>query len=139
MKGTETGSSARSPRGLSLIEVIFAATLIGMLMIFLICLFPSSVMAIRHAEHRIKALHLAQSYLEEKRYGAFSELYAAPEDLYDVMGDDGTVYHPCDYECFDIYDADPAHLKGIRVTVTWKETSSDYSITQELHVFSLQR
>ena len=127
-------------RGLTLIEVLFATTLIGLIIIFLFCLYPSSVMAVRRAEHRMKAVQLAQSILEVKRFGPFSEL-GTPPGMYNepVKGDDGTMFTPSRYECYEISGSDPAYLKGIRVTVSWKDKDVENYITQEIYVYRIQQ
>lgn len=105
---------------------------------FLFELYPSSLMAVRRAEHRLKAVHIAQSILEEKRFAAFSTLSAPPDDMSDVRGDDGMIYRKTDYQCFDVPGSNPDYLKGIRVTVMWKERDQQYSITQEIYVYRVQ-
>lgn len=95
-------------------------------------------MAVRRAEHRLMAVHIAQSILEEKRFSPFSTLSAPPDDMSDVSGDDGMIYSKTDYQCFDVPDSNPDYLKGIRVTVVWKERDRQYSITQETYVYRIQ-
>jgi prepilin-type N-terminal cleavage/methylation domain-containing protein len=135
--GRKHDLTGRFQYGFSLIEVIMAVTILGLVIMFIFNLYPSSVLAIRHAEHRLRAVNLAQSILEEKRSGPFSAL-AAATDLKDVTGDDGVIYHPV-YEPFIVLGADPNRLRGIRVTVTWTAQEKQYAISQEAYVCNIQR
>ena len=126
----------KSQWGLSLTEVIFAASILGLVMMVLFNLYPTAILSVKVAEHKLKAANLAQSILEEKKSGKFSDLYNPPP-LTDVKGNDGVIYHPS-YVAFDVPGANPANLKGIRATVTWKERIRDYSISQELYICKVQ-
>lgn len=61
-------------RGFSLIETIFAASILSIVLMVLFNLYPSSLLAVRRAEHRLEATTLAQSILEAKRALPFSQL-----------------------------------------------------------------
>ncbi|MHB2019229.1 MAG: type IV pilus modification PilV family protein [Candidatus Xenobia bacterium] len=72
MTGLRAGGARR--QGFSLIEVIFAASLLSLVMLMMFNLYPSSLLTIRQAEHRLEATALAQSILEQYRAGPFSTL-----------------------------------------------------------------
>jgi Tfp pilus assembly protein PilV len=127
----------KTQQGLSLVELLFTISFLGVIITVFFNLLPSSVMSIRHAQHILDASMFAQSILEEKRAGAFFNLDDPPV-ISNAVGDDGTPYTYV-YETFDVAGADPSHLKGIRVTVTWKEKTRQYSISKELYVFCLKR
>jgi prepilin-type N-terminal cleavage/methylation domain-containing protein len=124
-------------RGFTLIELIFTATLLGIIIVAFFNLLPGSLMAIRHAEHRIEATSFAESILEVKRTGPFSTIEEAPTAPH-FMGNDGTMYQ---YDYLPLYftGADTKYLKGMRVTVTWKEKQSEFSLTRELYVSSIKK
>jgi prepilin-type N-terminal cleavage/methylation domain-containing protein len=137
---SETGSgplTTASCRGFTLVEVMIAATLLGFIIMVLCSLYPSSVMAIRHAEHRIQASNLAQSVIELKRSGPFSDLYAPPDSTL-VTGKDETVYEIYYSEPFLISGTDFDILKGIRVTVKWKEKEGQYSVSRETFICNIE-
>jgi Tfp pilus assembly protein PilV len=127
----------RAEKGLSMIEVMFAFALLGFILIILFSLFPTTIMAVRHAEHRLKAITIAQSLLEEKRAGSFSSL-AATAALADVIDpDDGIAFHR-DYETFSVPGGSPQNVVGIRIKVSWKEKDRDYSVKKEQYVSIIQ-
>lgn len=64
-------------RGFSLVEVIFAASLLSLVMLMMFNLYPSSLLTIRQAEHRLQATAKAQAILEQDRAGSFTVLQSA--------------------------------------------------------------
>lgn len=128
----------KSNSGLSLAEIVITVTLLGFIMMTLFNIFPSSMGAIRHAEHQMIASNLAQSILEEKMAGPFNELSIAPA-LDPVTGPDNTLYTLHDYTPFTITDTDPQYLMGIRISVSWQERNRSYTMAREIYVSSIQR
>jgi len=61
-------------RGASMLEVIFAASLLAIVFMVLLSVLPSSLFALRKGEHRAQALALAMGVLQECRSGPFSRL-----------------------------------------------------------------
>ncbi|MDQ7821353.1 MAG: hypothetical protein RDV48_01025 [Candidatus Eremiobacteraeota bacterium] len=129
----------RKPAGVSLAEIVITVTLLGFIMMVLFNLYPGSIGAIRHAEHRIIAGNFAQSIIEEKRGGSYTDLDTAPA-VADLKGGDDTLYHLENYEKFTISGADENIAKGIRVTVSWEEKDKrKFTITKEVYVSVVQR
>ncbi len=124
-------------RGFSLMELIFTATLLSVIILAFFNLLPSSIMAIRHAEHRIEATAFADSILEEKRSSPFSKIEETPA-IPPFSGNDSTSYTYV-YEPLYSPGADANHLKGMKVTVTWREKENQFSLTRELYVSSIRR
>jgi len=78
-KGAITLSGRRKVCGqkaLSLIETILAASVLSMVMMILFNLYPSSMLAVRKAEHRLQATAMAQSLLEFVRAQSFNNVMA---------------------------------------------------------------
>ncbi len=63
-------------KALSLIETILAASVLSMVMMILFNLYPSSMLAVRKAEHRLQATAMAQSLLEFVRAQSFNNVLA---------------------------------------------------------------
>lgn len=110
-------------RGFSLVELIITTTLMGFILLILFNLYPQSVMAIKHAENRLKAATLAQSLIEQKRAGPFTDIATQPtnEEIYALTGD---LPWKVDYECVAIPDTDPTKIVKVTVTVSWTERRS---------------
>ncbi|MGV8119556.1 MAG: hypothetical protein AB2L14_07335 [Candidatus Xenobiia bacterium LiM19] len=124
---------AASHRGMSLIEVIFAATFLCLIFMAMINILPLATFAIKRTEHRINASAIAQSVLEERRAGPFSSIDSQPATTQQI-GDDKTVYTI-------LYEAPPmdstvdsTKLRRIVVTVTWKERGIDLSVMREMYL-----
>lgn len=115
--------------GFSLAEVIITITLLGFIMMVLFNLYPSSIRAIRHAQHRLEASNFAQSIIETKREGPFGSFDAALSDQ--LESDDGTVFYA---ECISVTPTGAQYMKGVQVTVSWQERDDLYTTTKELFI-----
>ncbi|GMU50978.1 MAG: hypothetical protein AMXMBFR33_01240 [Candidatus Xenobia bacterium] len=73
-------------RGLSLVEVLLAAALLGLVVPFLFQLYPTSLLAIRRGENQLEATELARAALEEFRARPFAALAAGETILPSVSG-----------------------------------------------------
>jgi len=116
---------------------MFAFTILGLLVMVIFNLFPSSVLAVRQAERRLKATEIAQSLLEQKRAQSFDELGTGAA-LPPVEGEDGTVYRPV-FTPFAVDGCDEHYLRGVRITVAWKVHEMSYSLSQECYVCNIPR
>lgn len=127
----------RHSRGLSLIEVIFAFTLLGLILMVLFNLFPASVMSVKHAELRIKAIAIAQSILDNKRAAAFSSFALGAESVDDSSFDSGNEFETT-LECYNVDLTDSNNLKRMRATVVWSEKNVIYSVSKEQDICVIQ-
>ncbi|MDQ7826114.1 MAG: prepilin-type N-terminal cleavage/methylation domain-containing protein [Candidatus Eremiobacteraeota bacterium] len=134
-RGALAGKKPRE-KGLSLLEVLFTFALLSLIMMALFNVFPGTLMAVRHAEHRLVAATFAQSMLEGKRVLSFSTIDDPPLSE-DRPGDDGTIYHLV-FEVFDVTGANTLYLKGIRAAATWQEKDKSYTITEEQYVSAVE-
>jgi len=117
-------------RGFSIIETIFAASILSIVIMVLFNLYPSSLLAVKRAEHRLEATTLVQSILEEKRAGPFTALTAlSPETYYNITpppaGEDGVQLKP-KFKVFLVPNTEsawpPKRIVGLQVVVEWRET-----------------
>ncbi|MCW5867666.1 MAG: hypothetical protein KIS61_10415 [Candidatus Eremiobacteraeota bacterium] len=118
-------------RAFTLVENLLAFTLISLVLILLLNLFPSSMATVRKSEQRYKALTLAGNRLEEQTAMPFSKLVL-----------DSSEHHPVDdyqvqTEVLAIDGEDKAWLKLIRVTVSWKYRDQSRKVVRETRVHRL--
>jgi hypothetical protein len=127
--------------GLSLAELVITVTLFGFIIMLLFNIYPTSIGAIKHGQLLFESSSLAQSKIEEIRREPFTTLDAPPASVDDYFSD-RTLYH-IDYTAIDVKSLDPAvntdMLKGIRVTISWKERTNEYSIFKDLYISKIQR
>ncbi|HEY4002564.1 MAG TPA: prepilin-type N-terminal cleavage/methylation domain-containing protein [Candidatus Xenobia bacterium] len=123
-------------RGFSLVEVIFAASLLSLVMLMMFNLYPTSLLTIRQAEHRLQANSLAQAVLESYRAGPFASTYGgtatvspgvvnsfqSPSGL-PSYGIDGVQYWTEALASPSIDGAGSCRLVDLRVTCFWDERS----------------
>lgn len=110
-------------RGVSLVEVIVAVTLLALVGVFVLNLLPTSALAVRQAEHRIAAVQLSQSLLAEAALGPYDALALGEQDLPPVPLDDQVVLKPVRQvmAVTGPHAEDPAHVRRVRIVVRWTE------------------
>jgi prepilin-type N-terminal cleavage/methylation domain-containing protein len=120
-------------RGVTLIESILALSLLSVLLIVLLNLFPSSMRAVRQAEERQAAHALASSLLEQQAALPFASLTPGPpRDLPPQTID--KVRFESTLEVFRVPDSEEKFLRGLRVVVLW----GDQRVQQEVWVTSVR-
>jgi prepilin-type N-terminal cleavage/methylation domain-containing protein len=115
-------------RGFSLVELILAVSLVGLIVVFLLGLLPSGAIMIRQAEQQISATgyaqeimaHLCSVSFETLRDGAGTLTPENPGFLGDRLSSrklsDSTVLNPT----VELRTADPSdHLMEAVVTIRW--------------------
>jgi type II secretory pathway pseudopilin PulG len=60
--------------GFSLVEIIMATSLLSLVMVMMFNLFPTSLLTIRQAEHRVLAFNFAQEVVEQERAASFQSV-----------------------------------------------------------------
>lgn len=122
-------------KGFSLVELIITTTLLGFILLTLFTLFPNSVMAIKHAENRLRAASIAQSVIEIKRVGSFAYLKTdlTAQEIYAVTG--GEPYD-VKYKWEDITSPvlNPDKIQRITVTVSWTERNGPFSLYKQCDI-----
>jgi len=140
-------------RGLSLIEVIFTASLLAIVFMVLLSIFPTAMFSVRQTEHRLTANGIAGAILDGCRSGPFTNLatdqtvdLTTPGALGDILrrsnlkGDDGMVFTPTlQVGPSPTSTAPRTTLCQLTVDVSWKERSRTPDITRVLQVSSLNR
>lgn len=124
--------------GLTLVETILALSLLSVLLILLLNLFPTSLRAVRQSEQRLLATGLARSLLEEQTARPFASLTPGPLPALPERTLEKTSFQPA-LEIFQPPDSDPRYLRGIRATVSWLEGGRDNEVVQEVWVSSVRQ
>lgn len=114
-------------RGFSLLETITAIALLGLVVILVLNIFPSSVLAASSGNDRIQAENLARSLLEEARALAFEDLtlgrtpLTSPDPRFTVERE---VYVPRQGEVHQ--------TRAVRIVVRWSKGNRRSSISREV-------
>ncbi|MFN8613053.1 MAG: hypothetical protein U0931_36280 [Vulcanimicrobiota bacterium] len=139
---------------MTLIEVVFTASLLAIVFMVLLSIFPTAMFSVRQTEHRLTANNIAQAVLDECRSGPFANLVtdcsvdlSTPGALGDILrrsqqkGDDGMVFEPT-----LVVSKSPvsptlprATICQLKVEVSWKERGQNFHISRVLQLSSLNR
>lgn len=128
-------SKTRDIRALSLLETVVSGFILTLLVIFVVSLFPGSLIAIQSSESRIQADSLASNLLEEMRHRPFDKIVALP------AGQESRERSVLNYttEVGPVPGSNPLFLKKLRVVVTWTERNKERRLVRETWVHSLDR
>ena len=108
----------RLRRGFSLVELLMSFALLGLVIVLLLNLFPSSIAAVRLGEQRYRAQTMASSLLEQKMSVPFSQLLVGTRVTLPVQQFEGVDYQSR-LEVDKVTGSDPAVLRSVRVSVEW--------------------
>lgn len=133
-------------RGVNLMEVVLGASLLALVFLFMLNIFPATMIGVRKAEHRLDAAGLAESILEAARAAPFTDLVPGSYDA-DTPGalplarytcEDNTVLEP--RLTIETVPGIPAtQLLRLRLTIHWSDRSGPQTLTQELRLADLKR
>ena len=124
---------------MSLAETILASCILGLVVLAIFNLLPGSLLAMRQAEHQIRAQQLAQELLEKTRERPFEELLVGrptPQPLPEDAA--GVTFTPA-LEIYQIPATDPDLIKRIRVTVDWRFRGMTRQVSQETYRVYVRR
>ena len=140
-------------RAMTLIEVIFTASLLAIVFMVLLSIFPTAMFSVRQTEHRLTANNIAQAVIDECRSGPFANL--VPNATVDKItpGALGDIVRRCDQKGDDKMDfettlkvaASPTStvprntLCMLTVDVTWRERGQIYHVNRVLQLSALNR
>lgn len=119
-----------SRRGVSVVETIFALSMITLMIILLMNLHPGILLGVRYSEQTLQAQEIAQSIIEEQLHRPFGSLQTGSREL-PVVNLEGMVYRPI-LTIMEDPESGSTYLKGIRVKVTWNFRSQEKSLTREI-------
>ena len=118
-------------RAFSLAETALSLTLIGLLLLFVLNLFPSALVAQKTAEHRLTASSLARSLLEEQMDQAFGQLPVGLERTLPPVSSGGVEYQPR-FTVTASPQADPKYLRVLRLEVRWEFRGQTRLVVREV-------
>ncbi|MCA9792677.1 MAG: hypothetical protein KC910_12810 [Candidatus Eremiobacteraeota bacterium] len=125
-------------RGLSLIETVVAAALIGLVVLLVTNLFPLSLTGVRQQEQYLQADLLAGSVLADQQMVPFDQLTPGDRQVLDPVEADGVSYVPT-VEIDRVSGSDVAYLKAVRVTVRWQYQGLPRQTVEETWVDAVGR
>lgn len=140
-------------RGVTLVEVIFTASLVALAFMVLLSIFPTAMFSVRQTEHRLTANNIAQGVLDGCRSGPFRNLItdqdvdtSTPGALGDILrssdqkGDDKMDFVPTlKVRASPTSTAPRSTLCQLTVNVAWRERGRSYEVTRVLQLSSVNR
>lgn len=126
-------------RGFTLLETIFASVLFGFIVLFVLNLYPSSIVAVRRGETQIIADNCAQAILEDLRSRSFYNVNVAAPPAYQKWVYGGTDFVPT---VTLAYDSDPnlePFLKIATVNITWTFQNRTNSVVHSMYLNNITR
>lgn len=118
-------------RGFGLTETVLSFALIGLLLVFVLNLFPSALAAQRNADERLQAATVARSALEQQLDLPFNQLpVGLRRDLEPVTI--GAIQYKIRLEVDQSPSADPNYLRVVRMMVRWQSRGMEREIQREL-------
>lgn len=124
--------------GFSLAETVLSIFLLSLVVILLVNLYPTSMLTVRQGENRFQAEQIAASELARLQSESFDDLVVgSAQDLDPVFHE--SLRFDRRVEVFEVPPNSDEHLKGVRVTVSWKERNEVRQVSQELYVVDIQK
>lgn len=107
-------------RGLTLLELIVCFSLALLLIIFVLNLFPGSLLALRHSEQRLEAQRQAERLLDQARQARFDTYSLDTPVTLGPTGLNGTLFQPV-LEVKGVAGYDPALVREYRLSLSWDD------------------
>lgn len=126
-------------RGFTLIETIFASVLFGMVLLFVVNIYPSSMVAVRRGETQIVADNFAQTILEDLRSRSFPNVSVTSPPAYAAMEHYGVEYTPVLEVSYSPDPAEENFLKRARLTVRWRFQNRDLEVVHSMYLHNVTR
>lgn len=125
--------------GFTLLETIFASVLFGFIVLFVLNLYPSSIVAVRRGESQIIADNFAQTILEDLRSRSFYNVSTVSPPTYQKWTYGQTDYLPTVAVTYDNdLDLEP-YLKIATVTVTWDFQRRTNKVVHTMYLHNINR
>lgn len=143
----------KTRRGLSLVDVVFTASLLAIVFMVLLSLLPAAMLSIRQTEHRLTAGSLAQHVLDECRSRPFSLLAANQVVDITTAGPLGDILRQLPTRGDDAVEfattlkvEDSPHstvprdtLAMVTVEVKWHERGQDWTLERTAEIAKINR
>ena len=127
-------------RGFTLLETIFASVLFAFVILFVLNLYPGSMVAIRRGETQIVADNFAQSILEDLRSRSFANVSTTSPPAYAKLVYGNTEYNPVVTVAYHPDSTVPQEfLKIATVNVSWQFQSRTNQVVQIMYLHNVTR
>lgn len=123
-------------RGFTLVETAFSLALIGLVLLFVLNLYPSSLFAQHRAEERLTATRIARSLLDEQLVLPFNDLTVGLKRDLPVKKLDGIEYRS-QLEVDKTSQADEKYLRVVRLTVRWQSHGKEFTVQRQVYKHKL--
>lgn len=115
----------------TLAETAISLALVGLVLLFVLNLFPSALVAQRSAEERTQAAGLARTLLEKQMNVAFAALQVGLRTPIAPVTIDGIDYS-AELQVDSTPQADPKYLRVLRVVINWKSRNRNHTLQREI-------
>ncbi len=124
-------------RGLTLVEIVISLGLIVILVTSTASTVISSQFLASYAKHRVQAMYVAQTILEQKRRLPFASILSVGSTSV-TLDNKGTSDSTDDFMgsyIFTVSNSPSVYLKPVQVTVSWQEqiTSGKVTMTETIN------
>lgn len=133
-------------RGFTILETIYASMLFAFIILFILNIYPGSMVAIHRGETQIVADNFAQTILEDLRSRSFANLKVNAEPAYAKLIYGNTEYTPLvdvmyynDFTTQTNTDIHDEFLKVAKVTVRWKFQNRDQEVVHTMYLHNVTR
>mgnify|MGYP001247316618 CR=1 FL=1 len=126
-------------RGFTLLETIFASVLFGFIVLFVLNLYPSSMVAVRRGESQIIADNFAQTILEDLRSRSFYNVSTTSPPTYLKWTYGQTDYIPTVTVAYDSDASLERYLKIATVTVSWDFQRRTNKVEHTMYLHNVTR
>lgn len=123
-------------RGFGLVDAIFATAVLFLIGLFVLNLFPGSLLAIAMTRDRLQANNLCQGEMATARHTGFSDLSFGTTERTVVA--DGTKFR-IKREVYPIDGRDDSLIRGVKVSVEWTIRGKTREAQLETYLSSVRR
>ena len=125
--------------GFTLLETIFASVLFGFIVLFVLNLYPSSMVAVRRGESQIVADNFAQTILEDLRSRSFYNVSTVSPPTYQKWTYSQTDYIPTVTVAYDSDASLERYLKIATVKITWSFQKRTNTVEHTMYLHNVTR
>lgn len=125
-------------RGFTLMEAILSITLIGIIFVLALNLYPASVLTIRQSEQKLRADTVARSLLESYASQPFSELVVGSSVSLTAQEWNGVTYQPV-LRILNPPEGNAEYVKDVEIQVHWQVRKVPRSVTHRLAIARVRR
>jgi len=128
-------------RGFTLLETIFASVLFAFVILFVLNLYPGSMVAIHRGESQIVADNFAQTILEDLRSRSYANVNPSSPPTYAKLVYANTEYTPVLQVTYktDPPVIDPKFLKVATLKVQWNFQNRNQEVTHVMYLHNVTR